>query len=345
MEDIVSQRAQFLLRLLVERYIRDGQPVSSKSLAEEHALPLSPATIRNVMADLEERGFIKSLHTSSGRIPTTQGYRLFVNSLLTAKPVNQLNYQDIKQEINPDQNVADLVATTSSLLSRLTQMTGLVTLPKLEKITLRHVEFLPLSNKRVLVILVLNEKEVQNRIIQTEREFSRSELENAANFLNQTFVGKDLQSVRQALLTELKNDRLAMDNLMRSTLEAATSMFEHTKEESYVVAGEHHLLGLADETNIHQLRQLFSAFTEKREILYLLDQTATTDGIQIFIGDESGYEIFDKCSVVTSPYHDGEKVVGALAVIGPTRMQYDRVIPIVDISAKLLSAALRGEKN
>jgi heat-inducible transcriptional repressor len=343
MADLVSERAQHLLRLLIERYIRDGQPVSSKSLAEDENLSLSPATIRNVMADLEERGYLRSLHASSGRVPTAQGYRLFVNYLLSSQSLPQDIYSNFAYDLSPAQNTTDLVANASSLLSRLTRMAGLVTIPKVEIITLRHIEFLPLSNNRVLVILVLNEKEVQNRIIKTERSFSRPELEQAANYLNQTFSGFPVEKVRTELLAGLQNDRYAMDQLMRSTIEvAADALTQEQPTDDYILAGEHHLLGIA-ETNVERLRQLFDTFMKKREILYLLDQCIHAQGVQIFIGDEAGYEIFDGCSVVSSPYGAEGNPLGVLAVIGPTRMPYERVIPIVDISAKLLSSALARE--
>lgn len=338
--EVINERAQYLLRLLVERYIRDGQPVSSKALACDGKLALSSATIRNVLSELEECGYLRSLHTSSGRIPTTQGYRLFVNNFLTYKPVDQATYTEFKQELHQNQSLPELINSASTLLSRLTQMAGLVTMPKVERNILSHVEFLPLSNHRILVVLVLNDKEIQNRIIQTERLFSRVELEQAANYMNRKFAGKNLDLIRSELLVELEADHQQLDQVITATIKMATHAFSQTKkQEEYVIAGEHHLLGF-EETNITQLRQLFNAFTEKREILYLLDQCIAADGIQIFIGNEAGYEVFDNCSVITAPYHSGKDIIGVLAVVGPTRMAYDHVIPIVDITAKLLSSAL-----
>ncbi|MGE3919454.1 MAG: heat-inducible transcriptional repressor HrcA [Gammaproteobacteria bacterium] len=338
--ELLNERAQQLLFTLIGRYINDGQPVSSKTLAATHAISLSPASVRNVLADLEEKGLLQSLHTSSGRVPTAKGYRLFVNNLLTTKSLDAAITDDFKKALNPEQSVSTLVSTASSLLSRLTKMAGLVTVPKLEKISLTHVEFLPLSDKRVLVILVLSGKEIQNRIIHTEREFSRAELEKAANYLNNRFIGKSLERLRNELLTEMQQDRNQMDELMRSTIEVATNAFAQSQKNDYILAGEHNLLDLGSETNFARLRKLFDAFNEKREILNLLDKTVISQEIQIYIGGESGYEILDNCSLVTAPYHVDNNIVGALAVIGPSRMPYDKVISIVDMSSKLLSAAL-----
>ncbi|HEX6929854.1 MAG TPA: heat-inducible transcriptional repressor HrcA [Gammaproteobacteria bacterium] len=346
----LSERAQQLLRTLVERYIRDGEPVGSRTLSRDSGLDLSPATIRNIMADLEDLGMVRSPHTSAGRVPTARGYRLFVDALLTVKPLNSREVQRLQLELLQKMEVArgdslHLMMTTSSLLSGVTQMAGLVTIPKREFGAWRQVEFLPLSDNRVLAILVINEREVQNRILQLDRAWSQSELQQFANYLNTHFAGRDIGQVRQSLLNELRNTRESMNEMMTSAIRMAEQMFERNRpDEDYVLAGETNLMEFAELSNVDKLRQLFEAFNRKRDILHLLDQCVSADGVQIFIGEESGYQVLDECSVVTAPYRVNEDLVGVLGVIGPTRMAYERVIPIVDMTAKLLSAALNPRK-
>lgn len=325
----VNERAQQLLKVLIERYISNGRPVSSKELSMNY----SPATIRNIMADLEACGYICSPHTSAGRVPTALGYRYFVDSLLTVKPLDQQAVQQVQEQLNAQSDVK----TVSSLLSGITQLVGLVTLPRHERLQLRQVEFLPLSEKRILVILVLNGQEVQNRVIHTERVYTANELQQAANYLNTEYAGKDLMDVRRHLLKALQNDQQQMNRLMQAAIEIADKAFD--EPEDCVVAGQTRVFDFA---GVDKLRELFDAFTEKQAILHLLDQCIHTEGIQIYIGNEAGYDIFNDCTMITAPYTVGDKVVGALGVIGPTRMAYDRVIPMVDITAKLFSAALSG---
>lgn len=337
----INERAQHLLKVLVERYIRDGQPVGSQTLARETSLGLSSATIRNVLADLEEYGYLRSPHTSAGRIPTVRGYRFFVDSLLTVKPLDNAVVAQFKHQLKSEQNVSGLVSTASNLLSDVTRMTGLVMLPRREQVLLRHIEFLPLSDNRILVILVLNEHEVQNRIIATDRLYSASELQQASNYLNATYAGLDVLSVRKNLLTAMQEDRRGVDMLMQTTIEVANKAFDETPSSNdYVMAGQNRLLDWGDAAGIARLRQLFDAFTQKQDILHLLDQCLSVEGVQIFIGEESGYDMLDECSVITAPYSVDGQVAGVLGVIGPTRMPYERVISIVDVTAKLLSAAL-----
>ena len=337
----ISERARYLLKNLVGRYIRDGQPVSSRALARDAGLDLSPATIRNVMADLEDLGLITAPHTSAGRIPTTQGYRLFVDSLLNIQPLGSSEVLHFKSQFDPDKGTHSLLETASNLLSEVTRMTSVVMLPRRDQAAFRHVEFLPLADNRVLVILVINEREVQNRIIHTERQHSPSELQQASNYLNTMFSGQDLHAVRSRLLQELNETREGMNNMMALAVEAAEQAFDAPQNPSdYLLAGQIHLLQQAQGLDIDKLRQLFDAFTQKRDLLYLLDQCLSARGVQIFIGAESGYNVLQDYSVVTSPYEADGKVIGVLGVIGPTRMLYDRVIPMVDITAKLLGAAL-----
>ncbi|MCP1676011.1 heat-inducible transcriptional repressor [Natronocella acetinitrilica] len=342
----LDERAQHLLKVMVQRHIRDGQPVGSRTLTRESGLDLSPATIRNVMADLEDLGYVRSPHTSAGRVPTDKGYRFFVDALLKIEPTRLAGAEDLALSLDAEGEPEALIDSASSLLSGLTQLAGVVTLPRRRGGLLRHVEFLPLSEQRVLAILVLNEHEVQNRVLRLERDYSQSELQHVANFLNAHFVGQPVEAVREQLLRSLERDRARMDELMGLVVDLGGRAFSEPKDQDdrYVVAGQTNLMSFEElSANVDKLRGLFNAFSEKRDILHLLEQCLAADGIQIFIGEESGYEVFDGCSLVTSPYSAEGQVLGVLGVIGPTRMEYDRVIPIVDLTAKLLGAALNKQ--
>lgn len=341
----ISERALTILKTIIERYIRDGQPVGSKALAEEAAICLSPATIRNIMADLEDAGYLHSPHISAGRVPTAQGYRLFVDTLLTVQPLQEAQIKQLREKLHPDIEPATLVESASALLSSITRLAGVVTLPRRERHILRHAEFLSLSNNRILAILVINDREVQNQIIYTDRQYNESELQQAGNYLTQVFLGKDLLEIHQALLTAMQNDRDNLQNIMHSVMAITEKAFEKEPREGYVIAGEGNLIALAEEAGIGRLRSLFEALTQKRAILHLLDGCLSSDGIQIFIGKESGNEVFDACSIVTAPYLAAGKVVGVLGVIGPTRMAYPHVISAVDVTARLLSAALSDQSG
>lgn len=338
---VVSERAQHLLKLLVGRYIRDGQPVSSRTLARDAGLELSPATVRNVMADLEDLKLVSSPHVSAGRVPTLLGYRFFVDSLLTIQALDNREVEHLKEQLNPDQNTEGLMDAASTLLSEVTQLASVVMLPRRDHVTLRQVEFLALSEGRVLAILVVNEREVQNRVIHTQRQYSASELQQAANYLNALCAGQDLYQARERLVKEMNDAREHMNRAMLAAVEMANQVFNTAPHgDDYVVAGQAHLLAKTEEVGIDTLRQLFSAFNEKHDILHLLDQCLKAQGLQIFIGTESGYEVLKDCSVITAPYTVDGQVLGVLGVIGPTRMLYERIIPAVDVTAKLLSAAL-----
>ncbi|HSW69036.1 MAG TPA: heat-inducible transcriptional repressor HrcA [Gammaproteobacteria bacterium] len=344
-ETPVNHRAQHVLKILVERYIQDGNPIGSKTLAEEYALGLSPATIRNILADLEEAGYLSSPYTSAGRIPTSQGYRLFVNNLLMVKPLDKIDVQELQDQLNPDLGLSHLLQSASTVLSSLTQLTGIVALPRRNRTELRQVEFLPLSSNRVLVILVLNNREVQNRIIYTDRVYSHSELQEAANYLNTHFVGKDLLNIRQDISVGLREDRDHMARLLQTAIDVANKAFINTHENNkdYLIAGQNNLLNYTREADLERLRLLFNAISEKQEVLNLLDQALEAEGVQIFIGKESGCQAFDDCSIIAQSYSVNGQLVGSLGVIGPKRMPYERVISAVDITAKLLSAALNQE--
>jgi heat-inducible transcriptional repressor len=337
----INQRAQRLLKLLVSRYIRDGQPIGSRTLSKEIELDLSPATIRNVMADLEEMGLVSSPHTSAGRIPTALGYRLFVDSLLHVDPLSDDEIARLRHQLSQEDEQHPF-KQASQLLSEVTQLASVVTLPHHDSNRLRHVEFLPLSDRRVLVIVVVNEHEVQNRIIHTSRSYTASELEQAANYLNAAFTGKDIKAVREGLLREMQETRATMDQMMQTTIEMAEKVFIHedTEKRDFVMSGQTNLMGAAQLSDVDKLRHLFEVFGQKRDILHLLDQAIKAQGVKIFIGEESGYDVLEECSVVMSPYMINGEVIGVLGVIGPIRMRYDRVIPIVDLTAKLLSSLL-----
>ncbi|MEJ2645339.1 MAG: heat-inducible transcriptional repressor HrcA [Gammaproteobacteria bacterium] len=340
-EPELNERAQHLLKVLIDRYVSDGEPVGSRTLARDSRLDLSPATIRNVVADLEELGFVRSPHTSAGRVPTVRGYRFFVDSLLTVKPLDSVEIGRLRQQLDIDTDIKELVGSVSGLLSAITRLAGVVTLPRRENAALRRIEFLPLSENRVLAILVFSEREIQNRIVHVDRPFSAAELQAASNYLSEQFAGKGLMEVRRALLREMKETRDTMDRLMRAAIHMADQVFSGTDEdEDYVLAGQTNLMDFRELCDVEKLRHLFEAFSEKREILHLLDQCVKADGVQIFIGEESGYQALDECSVVTAPYSIDDRVMGVLGVIGPTRMAYERVIPIVDTTARLLGAAL-----
>lgn len=342
-EPQISERAQLLLKTLIERYIREGQPVGSKVLAEDARLDLSPATIRNVVADLERLGLVSAPHTSAGRVPTELGYRLFIDNLVTIRPLDSSDVQSLADTLDPHSDTPKLVETASSMLSGLTQMVGVVMMPYQQQAALRQIEFLPLSEKRVLAILVINEKDVQNRVIHTDRQYGLAELGRIANYLNAQFIGKDMNTVRRDLLREMEKAQANMDQLMRSAIEMAHQVFDSTgvaRKPDYVMAGETNLMGYEEMADVSRLRHLFDAFNEKRAILDLLDKSLQAQGVQIFIGHESGYQALDNCSVVTTPYSVNNEVMGVLGIIGPTRMAYDRIIPMVDVTAKLLGAVL-----
>jgi heat-inducible transcriptional repressor len=346
----LNERAQHLLRLLVQSYIRDGLPVGSRALSRDSGLSLSSATIRNVMADLEELGFVSSPHTSAGRVPTDRGYRFFVDALLRAElpPADSAELEDLREQLTaPREGPKELVAAASQLLSRITHLAGLVTLPLAPAVTLTQIEFVGLTENRVLVILVFNDREVQNRIIQLERRYAPDELRRAANYLSEHCRSRSLSQLHAELLRQLKETHASINQVMLDAIAIAQQVSGQGGAQEgieYVIAGETNLMGLGELSSVEKLKRLFEAFTEKRDILHLLDQSLRAEGVQIFIGHESGYQILDDISLVTAPYSTGEGVAGVLGVIGPTRMAYERVIPIVDLTAKLLGSALNSQR-
>jgi heat-inducible transcriptional repressor len=336
---MLDKRAQILLKTLVERYIAEGQPVGSRTLSRHAGLDLSPATIRNVMSDLEELGLIASPHTSAGRVPTPLGYRFFVDSLLVVKQLGSGELLQLEDQLQPD-NPQRAIRAASQLLSQLTSFAGVVMTPRRRALTFRQIEFLRLAEKRVLLIVVTPEGDVQNRILFTEREYTPSELVSAANFINQHYSGHSFEDIRQRLRDELREIRQDMLGLMSAALEASDQAVSESNEQ-YVISGERNLLAVRDlSQDMGRMRQLFELFEHKTSLVQILDLSLRGEGVQIFIGGESGVSAPDEVSVVTAPYKVGNDVVGTVGVIGPTRMAYDRVVPIVDVTAKLLSSAL-----
>jgi heat-inducible transcriptional repressor len=341
-----NERAQYLLKVLIQRYIRDGAPVGSRTLSRDSGLDLSPATIRNVMSDLEEMGLVSAPHTSAGRIPTQLGYRLFVDTMVKYRPLKGAEIRNLKKELadNKDDPTA-LVSSVSNALSHITRLAGVVTVPRVQQVVLRQIEFLSLSDNRVLAILVVNDHEVQNRILNTDRSYTAEELQQAANFLNGHYAGKDLARIRERIVADLERTRSSMNQAMIDIVSVAQSAMEGAANprSEFVLAGETNLMDFAELSDLDKLRRLFDAFSRKRFMLDLLDRSVSATGVKIFIGEESGYQLLDNCSVVTAPYSIDGDIIGVLGVIGPTRMAYDRVIPIVDITAKLLGGALNSQ--
>ncbi|GAB3629207.1 heat-inducible transcriptional repressor HrcA [Pandoraea terrae] len=338
---MLDPRAQTLLKTLIERYIVDGQPVGSRTLSRFSGLDLSPATIRNVMSDLEALGFVASPHTSAGRVPTPRAYRLFVDTMLAVHPLEEAVHQlatQVQTRLQPA-GPQQLVASAAQVLSNLSQFAGVILTPRRSQV-FRQLEFLRLSEKRVLLIIVTPEGDVQNRIIVSNRDYSPSQLVEAGNYLNAHFGGQSFDEIRNHLRGELDSLRSDMSGLMQAAVEAGSDVMADNKE-SVLISGERNLLGVEDlSSNMDRLRKLFDVFESKTGLLQLLDVSSRAEGVQIFIGGESNLVPIEEMTVVTAPYEVDGRVVGTLGVIGPTRMAYERVIPIVDITAKLLSNAL-----
>ena len=335
---MLDTRSQTLLKTLIERYIVDGQPVGSRTLSRHSGLELSAATIRNVMADLEELGLISSPHTSAGRIPTPRGYRLFVDRLITVQPLELEQTERLQGQLLADEPQR-VLSQAAQLLSSLSQFAGVVMTPRRSS-SFRQVEFMRLGERRVLLIIVTPEGDVQNRILHVERDYSPSELTEASNYVNQHFAGQDFSAIRQGLQHELVSLRDDMTRLLHQAV-AAGSDAAHERSETVMISGERNLVAVHElSDNMDRLRQLFGLFEQKTGLMQLFDASTHAQGVQIFIGGESQLVPMDQLSVVVAPYVSDGRVVGTLGVIGPTRMAYERVIPIVDITAKLVSSAL-----
>lgn len=342
MKNMLDERSRTLLKTLVERYIADGQPVGSRTLSRACGLELSPATIRNVMADLEDLGLIASPHTSAGRVPTARGYRLFVDTMLTAQPLDLARIEPslaaVREQVQADQPQR-VIAQAAQVLSNLSHFVGVVTAPRKAGV-FRHIEFLRLSERRVLVILVDADGDVQNRVVVTARDYTQSELVEATNYLNTHYAGLTLDGIRERLKTEIEALRGEIAALMQAAVQAGSEALAESTEQ-VVVSGERNLLEVEDfGSDLGSLRKLFDLFERKTELMRLLDVSSRAEGVRIYIGGESGVVPFEELSVVSAPYVVDGQIVGTLGVIGPTRMPYDRMIQIVDITSRLVSHAL-----
>jgi heat-inducible transcriptional repressor len=330
---MLDDRAKLLLKALIERYIAEGQPVGSRTLSRASGLELSPATIRNVMSDLEELGLVASPHTSAGRIPTARGYRLFVDTMLTARR------GDLATPSLPADQPQKVIAHAAQLLSNMSQFVGVVLAPRRSSV-FRHIEFLRLSERRFLVIIVSPDGDVQNRVVHTPADYTQSQLAEAANYLNANYAGLAIEQVRERLKGEVESLRGEIATLMQTAVEASSEAMSQAQEE-VVISGEHKLLAVSDfSSDMSHLRRAFELFEQKTQLMRLLDISSQAEGVRIFIGGESQIVPFEELSVVSAPYEVDGQVVGTVGVIGPTRMAYERVIPIVDVTAKLLSSAL-----
>jgi heat-inducible transcriptional repressor len=336
---MLDDRARKLLKTLVERYIADGTPVGSRTLSRTSGLDLSPATIRNVMSDLEELGLIASPHTSAGRVPTARGYRLFVDTMLTSQPADLAAAMSTAQgQLHPDQPQR-VIAQAASLLSSLSSFVGVITAPRKASV-FHHIEFLRLGERRVLVILVAPDGDVQNRVLFTARDHQQNELIEASNFLNAHYAGLSIEEVRERLKHEIDALRSEIASLMQAAVQAGSDALAESSD-NVVVAGERNLLTVQDFGNdMTSLRRLFDVFEQKTELMRLLEVSSRAEGVRIYIGGESHVVPFEELSVVTAPYEVDGRVVGTLGVIGPTRMPYDRMIQIVDITSRLVGNAL-----
>ncbi len=334
----MDKRARELLKTLIERHISEGQPIGSRTLSRHSGLDLSAATIRNVMADLEELGFVMSPHTSAGRVPTPRAYRLFVDTMLTIKPLDEIGHRELSAEIVPD-SPQRVIAGAAQMLSQLSNFAGVVLTPRRTEV-FKQIEFLRLSEKRILLIMVTPQGDVQNRILITNKDYSPSQLIEASNFITTNFAGLDLQSVRNRVKNELEGLREDITALMNQAVEASSNTLADPQN-NMVISGEKKLLEIGElVSDMDKIKRLFQVFEKRTGLLQLLDVSSRAEGVQIFIGGESELVPLDGMAVITAPYKVDNIIVGTLGVIGPTRMAYDRVIPIVDITSKLLTSAL-----
>lgn len=338
----LDARARHLLRTLIARYIAEGQPVGSRTLARTSGLDVSPATVRNIMADLEEIGLVAAPHTSAGRVPTAQGYRVFVDSLLEVRPLDEGQLERLRRELPADAATPALLGSASALLSEMTRFVGVVSMPQREEFAFRHIDFVALDERRLLVILVFTDGQVQNRVIAAQRSYAPGELEQVANYLNTHYAGLRFDEIRQRVLEEMREEGARLNRLMAAAVDLAQRAFERDSEADMLVTGETRLIGVQDLSDLDRLRELFEAFQRKRDLLQLLERCAAAKGVRLFIGDESGFAALGGCSLVTAPYGVDGRVLGVLGVIGPTRMAYERVIPMVSATAEIISGALNA---
>ena len=342
----MKERDLILMKSLIESYVKQGTPIGSKALLQSSHLSVSPATVRNIMADLERQGLLLSPHTSAGRIPTTQGLRIFVDQLVKVRSLRSDVVEHVKQNLNPHQETKSLLGNASSLLSDMTKMASLVQIPCSPVIRLQHIDFVPLSGQRLLVVMVLENDEIQNRVIAVDRDYKRDELTQMSNYLNEQLVGKDVNSARQELFGQMLKEKQQLDLVLQRAIDFAEQGFQQNNQLStetdqpFHLSGQTNLVSMASLGQLDNIEQIFGAFKQKQQIMGLLDRSLAAKGVKIFIGEESGSQGLKGCSIVSAPYKQKGKSVGVLAVVGPTRMQYDKVIPIVDVTAKMLSSAL-----
>jgi len=347
----MKERDLILMKSLIESYVKQGTPIGSKALLKSSHLTVSPATVRNIMADLERQGLVLSPHTSAGRIPTTQGLRIFVDQLIKVRTLKNDIVEHVKSNLNPRQETKALLGNASNLLSDMTKMASLVQIPCQPVNRLQHIDFIPLSDKRLLVVMVLENDEIQNRVINVDRDYQRDELTQMANYLNQQLVGKDVNNARQELFGQMLKEKQELDILLQKAIDFAEKGFEQSQNlatqsnDAFHLSGQTNLVSMASHGQLENIDQIFNAFKQKQKIMGLLDRSLAAKGVKIFIGEESGSQGLSGCSVVSAPYKQQGKSVGVLAVVGPTRMQYDKVIPIVDVTAKMLSSALDYKTN
>lgn len=326
--------------MLIERYIESGDPISSKWLAGLPGVKVSSATVRNVMASLEQRGLVRSPHTSAGKVPTNEGLRFFVDSLVQISPIETNELQHMRQTIDPDSSAEDLIGQVSVVLSRATDLVGVVTMKGEQRGVLRQMEFLKLSGRRALVIMVVNDREVRNHIIHTTREYTERELDEAGNFVSKHFSGMTLREIRDEVLSSMESDKEQLDSFLHTTLEVAGKAFQTlgSTSDNLALSGEARLLG--QHQDFESAKKALDAFARKRLVLDLLDRSMRSDGVQLYIGGESGYQPFSDFSVVTRRYRKKGEIAGVLGVIGPKRMPYQKVIGVVDMTSRLLESSL-----
>jgi heat-inducible transcriptional repressor len=321
----LDERAQVLLRELINSYTRDAQPVGSKNLAELSGLDVSSATIRNIMAKLEDMGLVNSPHTSAGRIPTEAGYRFFIDSMLEVDNLASASQQVISETFSANKTSSDLIHSATDILSRITHLAGIVSMTHTAPAEVRHIEFMKLSDRRVLVILVINKDDVHNKVIHVERDYSDLELQQAAQTLSRYLIGRSFESARKKLLAELSELRTDVNSILEPVLEAMEEVCSMNAHDDLLTSGETNLFQYAELSDINKLRSLFKVFNEKTDLLKLLDGCTSAKGVEIFIGSESGYSVLSDCSVVGAPYEIKGEIVGVLGVIGPTRIAYEQV--------------------
>ncbi|NPA72269.1 MAG: heat-inducible transcription repressor HrcA [Gammaproteobacteria bacterium] len=340
---MLNDRSHLLFKNLMGLYLNEGKPVGSSTLAKSPEIGLSSATVRNVMADLERLGLIHSPHTSAGRIPTDKGYRLFVDSMLTYQPLSTQGEAKIRQELAPSVNQDALMAGASHILSGITRMASMVLMPKKAREVLKHIDFIGLGDHRVLVVLIFNDQDVQNRVVELENPVSGEELIKIANFLNEECVGKSLAEARKSLVERLELIRTTTNDFMRSVIEATDTVLTEQLEQKmpFLVSGQTNLLNYQELAHADKLKSLFHAFDHHTEMLGVLDKSMEAEGVQIFIGAECGHDVYQDCSIVTTPYEVDGEVLGVLGVVGPSRMNYEKIIPKVDMTAKILGSLLK----